>query len=284
MLKAVPQKSATRPRGGKGATTIPFARRRASDTWRASGKSGVCQTTLLRTMILWDIFERLRCYRARFARPVERLSLLFPILLMPKGGLEPPRVASHAPQTCASTSSATSAEKNHLSSLLALTYQRPLPATKSAAYFCGACGLPAGAGCTFAAGAGAAVLAGAVAAAFVLAGAALVFVAGASPVAGGRAGLAAGAAGVACGCGASSPCKTERDPAIKGNASASAASIKAAAAPIVILARSVCVPRGPKAALETLLEKSAPASALPGCKSTATTSTMHASIKIAYKT
>jgi hypothetical protein len=29
--------------------------------------------------------------------------------LVPKGGLEPPRVASHAPQTCASASSATSA-------------------------------------------------------------------------------------------------------------------------------------------------------------------------------
>jgi hypothetical protein len=30
-------------------------------------------------------------------------------MFMPKGGLEPPRVTSHAPQTCASTSSATSA-------------------------------------------------------------------------------------------------------------------------------------------------------------------------------
>ena len=30
---------------------------------------------------------------------------------MPKGGLEPPRVASHAPQTCASASSATSAKE-----------------------------------------------------------------------------------------------------------------------------------------------------------------------------
>jgi hypothetical protein len=49
-----------------------------------------------------------------------------------------------------------------------------------------------------------------------------------------------------------------------------ASNIKAAAAPMVILAKSVCVPRGPKAVLETLLEKSAPASALPGCKSTAT--------------
>src|SRR5262250_1966968 len=29
---------------------------------------------------------------------------------LPKGGLEPPRVASHAPQTCASASSATSAQ------------------------------------------------------------------------------------------------------------------------------------------------------------------------------
>src|SRR4051812_3863780 len=29
--------------------------------------------------------------------------------LVPKGGLEPPRVTSHAPQTCASTNSATSA-------------------------------------------------------------------------------------------------------------------------------------------------------------------------------
>ena len=30
--------------------------------------------------------------------------------LVPKGGLEPPRVTSHAPQTCASASSATSAQ------------------------------------------------------------------------------------------------------------------------------------------------------------------------------
>jgi hypothetical protein len=30
-------------------------------------------------------------------------------VMVPKGGLEPPRVTSHAPQTCASTSSATSA-------------------------------------------------------------------------------------------------------------------------------------------------------------------------------
>ena len=34
---------------------------------------------------------------------------------LPKGGLEPPRVTSHAPQTCASASSATSAKLGHYS-------------------------------------------------------------------------------------------------------------------------------------------------------------------------
>ena len=38
-----------------------------------------------------------------------------------------------------------------------------------------------------------------------------------------------------------------------------------AAAPIVILASRLAVPRGPKAVLEIVFEKSAPASALPGC-------------------
>jgi hypothetical protein len=42
--------------------------------------------------------------------------------------------------------------------------------------------------------------------------------------------------------------------------------MKAAAAPIVIFANKLAVPRGPKAVLERLLEKSAPASALPGCR------------------
>jgi hypothetical protein len=53
---------------------------------------------------------------------------------------------------------------------------------------------------------------------------------------------------------------------------------------MVSLASSVCVPRGPKAVLETLLEKSAPASALPGCNNTAMTSTMQVKIKRPYKT
>lgn len=95
----------------------------------------------------------------------------------------------------------------------------------------------------------------------------------------------AAGAGVACCCGAVSgcDCRTERVPVIAGMLSDRAPSIKSAAAPIVILASSVCVPRGPKAVLETLLEKSAPASDLPGCKSTVMTRTMQARIKRPYK-
>jgi hypothetical protein len=125
------------------------------------------------------------------------------------------------------------------------------------------------------------VVAGAAAFALAAAGAAFVFVAGASPGASGAAGLAAG---VACGVAGCSPCNTEREPVTKGIESAKPKSINAAAAPMVIFASKVCVPRGPKAALETLLEKSAPASALPGCNSTETIITMHARINSVYKT
>jgi hypothetical protein len=76
---------------------------------------------------------------------------------------------------------------------------------------------------------------------------------------------------------------TERDPVIAGCESIKAISMKATAAPIEIFARMLAVPRGPKAVLETLLVNSAPASALPGCKSTATTSTMQARIKSPYR-
>jgi hypothetical protein len=40
--------------------------------------------------------------------------------------------------------------------------------------------------------------------------------------------------------------------------------MNAAAAPIVIFANRLAVPRGPKAVLDNVLEKSAPASAFPG--------------------
>jgi len=71
-------------------------------------------------------------------------------------------------------------------------------------------------------------------------------------------------------------CNTEWDPVTAGNESIKAISIKAAAAPIVILARMLAVPRGPNAVLDRLLEKSAPASAFPGCNMMTMISTMHA--------
>ena len=62
---------------------------------------------------------------------------------------------------------------------------------------------------------------------------------------------------------------------MNGSDKHSANTMNDAAAPMVIFARSVCVPRGPKAVLDTELENSAPASALPGCSNTARTKMMH---------
>ena len=88
------------------------------------------------------------------------------------------------------------------------------------------------------------------------------------------AGEAAGAAGdascvgagvgVAVGAGAPSDCNTDRDSLSVGRPSVRAININAAAAPIVIFANRLAVPRGPKAVLDSVFEKSAPASALPG--------------------
>ena len=95
------------------------------------------------------------------------------------------------------------------------------------------------------------------------------------------------AAGDGCCAGAGSvsgaaDCNTEREPVKAGSESIKASNINAAAAPIVILLRMLWVPRGPNAVLETLLEKSAPASALPGCSSTVTTKTIHERINSPY--
>jgi hypothetical protein len=81
--------------------------------------------------------------------------------------------------------------------------------------------------------------------------------------------------GVAVGDGAAScvVSKTEREPVKDGSASVKAISMNAAAAPIVILANRLAVPRGPNAVLETLLENNAPASDLPGCKRMTTINT-----------
>jgi hypothetical protein len=62
---------------------------------------------------------------------------------------------------------------------------------------------------------------------------------------------------------------TDRGPVKPGNVNSNAINIKPIAAPIVILAKTFNVPRGPKAALLTVLVNSAPASALPGCNKTA---------------
>ena len=131
-------------------------------------------------------------------------------------------------------------------------------------------------------GAGDALVAGLLAGAGVVSAGAAVLVVFAPSCAGLAAGDAPGeacGAGVAVGVSSSTSCSTERWPVMAGNESASATSMNMAAAPIVIFASRDCVPRGPKAVLEMLLEKSAPASALPGCKSTETMSTMQDKIK-----
>lgn len=102
-------------------------------------------------------------------------------------------------------------------------------------------------------------------------------------------GEAAGATvgvGVACGTGVASgdvDCKTEREPVTPGSESINAMSMNAAAAPIVIFERTLAVPRGPKAVLDTLLEKRSPAPDLPGCSKTTTTSTIQDKINNVYK-
>jgi len=63
-----------------------------------------------------------------------------------------------------------------------------------------------------------------------------------------------------------------------------AVSINTTAAAIVNFESTEAVPRGPNAALETLLVNNAPASVLPGCSKTAAIRTMHERKNIVYKT
>lgn len=63
-----------------------------------------------------------------------------------------------------------------------------------------------------------------------------------------------------------------------------AASMNTIAAAMVSFDSTEAVPRGPNAALETLLVNNAPASVLPGCNNTAAMSTTHEAKKIVYKT
>ena len=85
------------------------------------------------------------------------------------------------------------------------------------------------------------------------------------------------ATGEGCGaCSGKPDCSTDLVPVIAGSESIKAIRKKAAAAPIVILASKLAVPRGPNAVLETELEKSAPASDFPGCSRIETIKTTHA--------
>ena len=77
--------------------------------------------------------------------------------------------------------------------------------------------------------------------------------------------------------------KTEMLPVNAGIASSNADSMNVAAAVMVTFERTVAVPRGEKAELDTLLVNSAPASVLPGCSKTAATSTRHERKNIPYK-
>ncbi len=76
--------------------------------------------------------------------------------------------------------------------------------------------------------------------------------------------------------------KTEILPLSAGIARNSADSMNVVAATMVTLDKTVAVPRGLNAELETLLVKSAPASVLPGCNNTAATSTRHERKNIPY--
>jgi precorrin-6B methylase 1 len=103
----------------------------------------------------------------------------------------------------------------------------------------------------------------------------------------GEAAGAALAAGDACGTGvgvaSGADCKTERVPVTPGNESINAISMKLAAAPMVIFAKTLAVPRGPNAVLERPPEKRSPALDLPGCSRIVTTSTTQANMNNPYR-
>ena len=165
--------------------------------------------------------------------------------MVPKGGLEPPRVTPHAPQTCASTSSATSAR------LEGLSISKSVIDPEFYLLGCGDGVMTVENGV----GPGAAVV-----------------------------GEGCGVGEAETGASGTPDCKTEPVPLIQGNESTSAISMKAAAAPIVIFASNVWVPRGPKAVLETELVNNAPASAFPGCSKITRTRIRQARINNPYKT
>lgn len=168
--------------------------------------------------------------------------------MVPRTGIEPARISPHAPQTCASTNSATWARQNLFKKNYLLAF---VLASVFAAVFAGAFETTLVFDVEFS-GAFAAVFVAVFAAVFV------------SVV---ETGAVVSVVSVVC--------KTEIFPVIAGIAKSRAEIKKTAAAAMVIFDKMVVVPRGPKAVLEMLLVNNAPASVLPGCSKTAITSTMH---------
>ena len=176
-----------------------------------------------------------------------------------RAGLEPARISPHAPQTCAATNYATSAiyfRKNYL--------------------FAGALAFDAGAAFVFAGGA---VFDAEFASAWneFVAGVSInaLFVSVEMFVFAGSVCCCAAGGSVVSSTGVSAPDNTDMLPLKAGIEINRAESMKMIAATIVNLDKTEAVPRGPNAALETLLVKSAPASVFPGCKSTVAIKTTH---------
>ena len=114
---------------------------------------------------------------------------------------------------------------------------------------------------------------------FVAAGEAAGDVSGAACDAAGDASAAGDGLGLATGAVSGVDSRSDREPVMAGKPSVNATSMKAAAAPIVIFANRLAVPRGPKAVLEIVFENSAPASALPGCSRITTIRMKHDRMK-----
>jgi hypothetical protein len=99
----------------------------------------------------------------------------------------------------------------------------------------------------------------------------------------------AGCSAAGCSAGASAgissaELRTEILPLRAGIEISNAENMNKIAAAMVSFESTEAVPRGPNAALETLLVNNAPASVLPGCNNTAAMSTTHETKKTVYKT
>ena len=101
-------------------------------------------------------------------------------------------------------------------------------------------------------------------------------VAGAASDAAGDASAAGDGLGLASGALSGVDSNSDREPVSEGRPSVNAMNINATEAQIVIFANKLAVPRGPNAVLEIVFEKSAPASALPGCSRITTIRMKHA--------